>query len=290
MNYRYSIIILNYLKYEDTINLLMRLNTEVYNSVLVIVVDNNSPNNSYNLIKKAMDVVKLEYSLVLLKHDKNDGYSAGNNIGLRYAYSLGCKASIVMNNDIYIDDEQDLHSLINSINELNVLVSPCIIENNVVVSPFMVKRPSNLQLIMRNLFFPLSVVRRKKRILLKTYVYAVSGSIFAVNMNFIHDNGFLDENVFLFGEELILSEQIFRKRLKVLYDPSVSVTHFHSKTINDVYKYKQRYIIFKKSLLYYYFNYRSNKYISFGIFKFSLNVRYIWSQIINKIKNDRKKI
>ena len=81
-----AIIILNYKSWTDTIE-----EISICNEVLqignedIIVVDNCSPNESAEKLKAEADIK----GFVFIASPVNNGYAAGNNIGLRYAYDMG---------------------------------------------------------------------------------------------------------------------------------------------------------------------------------------------------------
>ena len=113
------IIILNWNGWQDTIECLESIYQNDYSNYKVIVVDNDSNDESINKIKeycngkikikssffrynpsnKPIKVLETESNehfkeniiksssrkLILIKNDKNAGYAEGNNIGIRYA-------------------------------------------------------------------------------------------------------------------------------------------------------------------------------------------------------------
>ncbi len=69
----------------------------------VVIVDNASPNGSG-------DVLSREYSekrdrVTVIINRSNQGFSAGNNIGFKYAKDNGASAIVVMNNDVIIHQQ-----------------------------------------------------------------------------------------------------------------------------------------------------------------------------------------
>lgn len=72
-----SIITVNYNQSEVTFDLLRTLRKISYSNVEIIVVDNGSPNDNPDLIKKKFPEIEL------IKSDVNLGFAGGNNLGVR---------------------------------------------------------------------------------------------------------------------------------------------------------------------------------------------------------------
>lgn len=136
------IIVLNYNNWEDTIECLESLLKLEYDNYKIVVVDNASPNQSmekiiswaegeisvektndnslknlsypniskpveYTLYKQAelvmLDIKADRANLVFIQADNNNGYAAGNNIGINYIKGIGNFEYIwVLNNDTVV--------------------------------------------------------------------------------------------------------------------------------------------------------------------------------------------
>lgn len=57
-------------------------------------------------------------------------------------------------------------------------------------------------------------------------VDAIAGAFFMTKKNVLEKAGFLDEKFFLYGEDIDLCLRIKKAGFKVIYDPSVSITHY----------------------------------------------------------------
>lgn len=95
-----SIILVNYNGYQDTIECLKSLQNLKYNNFEVIIVENGS--NDYDAIRD--DKFLNENAIVILEKE-NGGFSAGNNIGIRYALEHGTDYVFLLNNDTTIDSQ-----------------------------------------------------------------------------------------------------------------------------------------------------------------------------------------
>lgn len=67
---------------------------------VIIIVDNASPNKSGALLSNKYSQEKER--VVIIQNEHNEGFAKGNNIGFRYAKSLGASTIVVMNSDIII--------------------------------------------------------------------------------------------------------------------------------------------------------------------------------------------
>ena len=91
-------LILNYKTYPDTIRVTNELLEAKRTDLKIIIVDNASPNESFQKISDAFygnDLVDVIQSL------ENGGYAKGNNYGLRYAKRYAPEYVCIINNDVH---------------------------------------------------------------------------------------------------------------------------------------------------------------------------------------------
>ena len=93
-----SIILVNYNGYQDTIECLKSLKELEYHNYEVIIVENGS--KDYEKVKN--DRFLNDNAIVILEKE-NGGFSAGNNIGIKYALENGTDYVFLLNNDTTID-------------------------------------------------------------------------------------------------------------------------------------------------------------------------------------------
>ena len=96
-----GVVILNYKSYDVTLDCLAKM--EKLNLVDdIVIVDNNSPNDSY----QKLQVMQPGHRWKLLQSGENRGYSAGNNIGIRYLMEHTDDDIIgIVNPDVSFDNE-----------------------------------------------------------------------------------------------------------------------------------------------------------------------------------------
>lgn len=94
-------VVLNYCAYRETIKCVKTIK-KIIGEKKIIIVDNNSPNHSYDILK---DKYQIDKDILILKNNKNEGFAIGNNLGYSYLkQNYNCEFIIVMNNDMEIKD------------------------------------------------------------------------------------------------------------------------------------------------------------------------------------------
>ena len=96
-----AIILVNYNGAADTIDCLRSLSkiTKFNEPILKIVVDNKSTDQSVSQLASLQE----ELEFVLLCAKENKGFSAGNNLGIKYAIEKGADFFLLLNNDTVVD-------------------------------------------------------------------------------------------------------------------------------------------------------------------------------------------
>lgn len=248
-----AVIILNYNSWQDTIN-----EIEMVHKVLeieykdFIIVDNCSKNDSY---KKLCEFAKGRFEVILSK--SNEGYAAGNNIGLKFAKENGYKYGWVLNNDIIIEDKD----LINKMCSVFIRDSKIATVNPDVYSPegHMFNRDS-----VRPNFFDFTIGMKsysKKGRKIKdeggyAYVYRPQGCCMLLNLEKMENVEYLDEGTFLYSEEIILAERLLQKGYRCACCVETKIIHNHSKTVKSNINAKKVRKIQRESFRYYLSKYR----------------------------------
>lgn len=101
-NEQIDIILINYNNYVDTIDCIKSLDGVVYPHKRIIIVDNNSTNESVRELQKAVNGRK---DIVLIALDKNLGFAGGNNIGIKRALENGVENILLLNNDTEVEPD-----------------------------------------------------------------------------------------------------------------------------------------------------------------------------------------
>lgn len=273
-----GMVILNYNDYKITSILLDHI--KKYKCLdLIVIVDNNSTDNSVEKLKKYENK-----KIKVIVSKNNGGVAAGYNLGAKYVIEKLKKCHIIFSNsDIIIHSEEDLKRLSKDIKEDIAVVGPTIVENRGLNRGWML--PTTTDEIKLNI--PLLSRRYRQQLRYSENHYqtdysivgVVSGCFFCVDSKVLEEINYFDEETFLYYEEQILSKKLEKIDKKVVVDNNVVIVHNHSitidKNINRINKYKE----LKKSQRYYVSKYleASNKELKWLDFtnKFSLVILYI---------------
>lgn len=99
-------VILHYMAGKDTVECaesIMKATEESVHNTSIVIVDNGSINDSYDLLQKQFNN---NDRVVLLHSDENLGFAKGNNIGFRYAkYDLKADFIVMLNNDTILSQK-----------------------------------------------------------------------------------------------------------------------------------------------------------------------------------------
>lgn len=170
-----------------------------------------------------------------IAHSENRGYSAGNNIGIRLANSLGAEAVLIANPDMRVENPYYLK-------ELTVQLFSD--EQNYVAASRIVGTDGKDQNPLRELGFweellwpraYFSKLFGGASYVLQTSVEKpqgvpkVSGCCQMLRMDFLRMSDNLDQNVFLYCEEPILSARVKAAGGQIIYLPTVTAVHAHIK-------------------------------------------------------------
>ena len=233
------------------------------NSYKAVNIGNNNGDNK--LTKSKLNL------LILL--NKNYGYGKGNNFGLRLACKLGYKYSLISNNDIKIIDRNVLTELIKGIetDEKIAWASPKIINiEGYQDGPFPEFDFFNFSFLRGGIFYPFYILFLKTREKIKSTKLldkydkgeimpkGFIGCFVFLKNEALEIVGFFDENIFLYFEELILTEKLNIKGFVLKYIPNVKILHEHNYSADGI-NFKRSYEEFKSVAYYYkiYKNYNS---------------------------------
>lgn len=264
-----AFLIVNYNDYENTNKLVD--NIKDYKCIdKIIVVDNNSKLEEKELLKNIS-------SAEVLYLEENKGYSSAINYGSKYLINnLGDCYIIISNADIIINSEKDIKKLISNFDNNTAIVSPIINEHGIYNKGWKLPKPKHE--ILSNIPIVSKKIKKKLEYDLKeeiTKVDVVSGCFFIIDSRVLDSIDYLDENVFLYYEENILSVKIKSINKNILIDKSVEIIHNHSVTIDKNLKKIKKYKILKQSQFYFNKKYNNANILELILLKLTYYITYV---------------
>ncbi len=259
-----GIVILNYNSFELVSKCIESITKYYDNTIKIVIVDNQSSDDSYKLLIENYSNCP---SISILLSESNKGYSHGNNIGLKYLINNYCDLEYfaVLNPDVFIIDGNIFQNLIAKLQEDDSLagISPLMIVNNEIKpNRWAIKNPRYIN----NFLSSYAILRSVNPLIYKSYkiqpaslvayVDVIPGSFYIIKKDVFIQIGLLDENVFLYGEEIIIGRKI--KNIKYKLGISFGDFYIHNHSFEDN-SLKGRLIHLKLSLKsHLYFNHRYN--------------------------------
>lgn len=251
-----GMVILNYNDSETTIELLETVKN--YNALdNIVVVDNNSTDNSYEILNKYESE-----KIGIIRTDKNGGFGYGNNIGAKYLATKEIDYIIFSNPDIIVK-EKDIVDLKESFGECRnaAIIAPTINEHGNISRGWKLKGP------IFDSFTNINYLGRlfKKRLLYSDEYYkekyskvdAVSGCFFVIKRETFEKIGGFDENIFLYYEENVLAKKIKSIGMDIIVRNDIQIIHNHSVSINKSFNKIKKFKTLAKSQRYYHRKYNN---------------------------------
>lgn len=221
----------------------------------VLIVDNCSSDNSLTMLK-SVETEKIE----IIESLKNGGYGAGNNLGIRYLYEKYKPKYILLANPDVVVDECVIKAMVSFLecNQDYALVAPLMTNPKGEIQYNTAFKIPNI----RQFLMSFEIFMSKK---FKSFYYsdisglpkpffdvgAVAGSLFLMNTELMIKYGMFDENVFLYGEELMLGIKFKKANKKIALLTCEKYIHNHSVSISKSYKtFFSRNVLLNKSKLY----------------------------------------
>lgn len=274
---RVCVIILNYNSFQDTIDYVNILRLQQNLALHILIVDNCSPNGSYDVMSKAFSGAK---DVTVLKSERNGGYAYGNNYGLRWIERLQYDYVLISNNDIKIDDRQLIYKLICEYRQLeDVAFISGLAHNNGMPAKYPAwKLPQFVDdvagsLRCTNYFFRSRIAYELEGEGNTVAVDCLPGCFFLAAKEVFYKVGLMDENTFLYMEEVILADKVMALGLKNYLVKNLAYEHAESKTISSLVSQEKMHSYLMQSRLYYYSRYRRAGMFKIGVLRF---LSWLW--------------
>ncbi len=281
------IIILNYNNYEETLRYVNQIKNFKCLDI-IIIVDNASSDHSIYYFEKIINK-----KIHLIKNNKNCGYNAGNNSGVIYAQeNFPIKNIIISNPDIKI--KENIMKLLFQDLELYPLVAPITynMQGNIQSNcgwrlPTYAQSLANCTLISYKIQKMLgksnyfSAINYSNRFV---STEAVSGCFFGITSEAYNKIGGFDEDVFLYGEEIILGAQLKKAKLICVIDKACTIVHEdQGAKIENYTKWKWHSNLIKESHVIYLTKYLNTSKIQIYLYKLIFNIGNYINRFIDMV-------
>lgn len=269
------IFTVNYKNSNDTIRFLNSLKSvNGYSSIEVIIIDNSGDfnqggkNNEIEILENYLKTSDCN-NVHLLPNEKNLGYfgAVSYAIKVRRMNLSDYDFTIISNNDIIIEDINFFDKLALTLNEADI-ISPSIISliTGHDQNPYRENEVSFLHKIYYKVYFThlflavfLDFVKSILRKRISTvyhgprFIFSTHGSFVIFSSTFFKNSGYIDDRLFLYGEEEFISAIVRLNHMKIKYIPSLKVLHNEHKSTKEnsfrkAYKYhRDAYFLIKEN-------------------------------------------
>ena len=221
MNKKYLIILLNYNNWQDTIECVNSLIKSAVSNGNILIIENCSTDDSKKKLSKEVPEVKVIHS------DKNLGFTGGNNVGIKYAYENDFEYAIVLNNDTIVESEHSIKSLIE---EMDKSPDVTLGTGRIFYYPEKDKvwydggRVIKWRASEQHFNFRKKINEVKLNDNLRDIDF-ISGCYMCIRLKDLLKLGYMDENFFIYLDDLEYSSRAAKNNLKMLYVPRAEIYH-----------------------------------------------------------------
>lgn len=265
------IIILNLNGLRDTLDCLESLKKLEYPNKKIIVVDNGSTDGSAATLKTQYP------ELILIENKINLGYAKGNNIGIKWAIQNGGDYIWLLNNDTIVDSR----ALINLVQVAEENPSSGIVGSKI----YQIGNQKRIWFAGATINWGkgLSSHLGINEIDMGQYnkvrvVDRVAGCSMLVKKKVCEEVGLLDENYFLYVEEVDWCVRARKHGFKILFVPTSIIFHKLSATVSKIGPWET---------VYNYYNTRNFLYLTKKSFSFPKREFYLFQSIARKVISER---
>lgn len=235
-----GVVILNYNTPQDTIRCCDSLINQKNVDLKIVIVDNNSSDNSIKEIQQYIDKNFYSKKIVLLTNKENLGFAKGNNVGISYLRNiLNIDCVFVLNSDTLMSTEFVICSLLKEISDGVGIISPeCRGFDKVSFQqPYCLSNGSYLSEIIKIVSLTIwqslkaitrinySFHKKKKKFFSYDYEYIIQGNAYILTPFFFNNYTSLFPNTFLYLEETALLWYIKKSNLRTKYVEGIVVFH-----------------------------------------------------------------
>ena len=214
------ISVLNYNNFESTKKCVFSILDCSLNNIEIYIVDNNSPDKSYQKLKDLFNELKV------VKSKFNNGYAAGHKIAVNYAIENKFDFIWVLNNDLTVRKES-LQELLLAYNSYGTGIYGSITlksENPDVVNFGGGNTDNTIEAFDYNAYEDCLLEDYYKKTIFRK-VQSVEGSSMLIPLEIIKKYGFMREDLFMYGEETDYCYRLKKLGISSFIVPESVVVH-----------------------------------------------------------------
>jgi len=238
--------------------------------IKIIIVDNHSSEEDFVKLKRLSNRKR---NVQVLRLRKNIGYFKGLNEGIKTINKDKNTVIIVGNNDLTFErDFIKNYKKISYENDVLVIAPNIITKEGRQQNPHVVEKVSNFEKFKASIYYSNYYIAQVFRFINQTIKKIINkpiklknnygqmeikrgiGACYILTPNFSKHFEKLDDRVFMWGEEALLSNQVESVNGCTLYDPSLKIIHHESASVSSIqskekyYMVRDSYKIYKKYL------------------------------------------
>ena len=232
------VVLVNYNGTKDTIECIESLKESNYREFQIIVVDNCSSDNSVDVLKQ----YQKKEDFILVPLHSNNGFSAGNNIGIRYAISQDADFIWLLNNDTLVEPDT-MDNLLNPfINHslCGATTAKIFYEND--RKRIWYAGGSINDKTSRTEHWRIDEIDNDKNEPLTSVTFS-SGCCIFLSREAVERAGLMDESYFLYEEDAEYCIRIRKAGFEIIYNPEAVVYHKVSSSTGESSPLKQYYSV-----------------------------------------------
>ncbi len=219
-----GIVVVTYNSQLDINRLLESIIIQNYKDFVVYIVDNKSTDDTLNIIQKYDSTI----SLYIIPCKTNQGYAAGNNIGIQKAMEEGCEFVFILNPDMQLENERCIDILITRISQDEKIgvIGPIALYGN---KPFNILQGYGARVNFRTQKKDILFTGKKltKELPEEIYVDYVHGGAMMIKTSVLLITGLLEEDYFMYNDEIDIAHRIKKAGFRTLAIREAVVRHFH---------------------------------------------------------------
>lgn len=242
------IVLVNYNGISDTLECIESIQKNDYTNYEIVIVDNKSTDMSCSKLQQK----KSQY--VLIEAKENNGFSAGNNIGIQYAMTHGAEYIVLLNNDTVVSNDF-LTQLIGyqlRNKECAVAIGKIYYEserNRIWYAGGSVSRITT-----RTVHYDFGKKDSCSLSKEPEQVSFATGCYMSIHRSVIEQVGMLDEDYFLYDEDTDYSLRLLANKKKIFYVPTsviyhkVSASTGNGSNLSQYYQVRNHFLLIKKNI------------------------------------------